>query len=62
MYSIIFYYLCSNKKAILKDESLLVKQSTKPVMPRTSRAREKDRSTNKLRQQMEELGEMMEPT
>ncbi|XP_022119030.1 nucleolar GTP-binding protein 1 [Pieris rapae] len=45
-----------NKKAILKDESRLVKQSTKPVMPRTSRARDRDRSTNKLRQQMEGLG------
>ncbi|XP_047513846.1 nucleolar GTP-binding protein 1 [Pieris napi] len=45
-----------NKKAILKDESRLVKQSTKPVMPRTSRARDRDRSTNKLRRQMEGLG------
>ncbi|CAH2083899.1 unnamed protein product [Euphydryas editha] len=45
-----------NKKAILKDESRLVKQSTKPVMPRTSRAREKGRSTSKLRDEMEKLG------
>lgn len=45
-----------NKKAILKDESRLVKQSTKPVMPRTSRARARDRSTTKLRDEMEKLG------
>ncbi|XP_026316431.1 nucleolar GTP-binding protein 1 [Hyposmocoma kahamanoa] len=45
-----------NKKAILKDESRLVKQSTKPVMPRTSRAKERTRSTGKLRQEMEKLG------
>lgn len=55
----IYGYICCfrNKKAILKDESRLVKQSTKPVMPRTSRARGKDRSTTKLRDQMEKLGE-----
>ncbi|XP_052742794.1 nucleolar GTP-binding protein 1 [Bicyclus anynana] len=51
-----------NKKAILKDESRLVKQSTKPVMPRTSRARDRDRSTTKLRDQMEKLGVDMSDT
>ncbi|KAJ8707285.1 hypothetical protein PYW08_011419 [Mythimna loreyi] len=51
-----------NKKAILKDESRLVKQSTKPVMPRTSRARAKDRSTTKLRDEMEKLGVDMSET
>ncbi|CAH2056589.1 unnamed protein product, partial [Iphiclides podalirius] len=45
-----------NKKAILKDESRLTKQSTKPVMPRTSRARAKGRSASQLRDQMEKLG------
>ncbi|XP_073964647.1 nucleolar GTP-binding protein 1 [Choristoneura fumiferana] len=45
-----------NKKAILKDESLLTKQSTKPVMPRNTRARERARSTTKLREEMEKLG------
>lgn len=47
----------SNKKAILKDDSLLRKQSTKPVMPRNTRARGRDRSTTKLREEMEKLGE-----
>ncbi|XP_045457747.1 nucleolar GTP-binding protein 1 [Melitaea cinxia] len=51
-----------NKKAILKDESRLVKQSTKPIMPRTSRAREKGRSTSKLRDEMEKLGVDMSDT
>ncbi|GBP78747.1 Nucleolar GTP-binding protein 1 [Eumeta japonica] len=51
-----------NKKAVLKDESRLVKQSTKPVMPRTSRARGRDRSTAGLRQEMEKLGVDMSDT
>ncbi|XP_028164943.1 nucleolar GTP-binding protein 1 [Ostrinia furnacalis] len=51
-----------NKKAILKDESRLTKQSTKPVMPRTSRARARDRSTGKLREEMEKLGVDMSET
>lgn len=51
-----------NKKAVLKDESRLVKQSTKPIMPRTSRAREKGRSTSKLRDEMEKLGVDMSDT
>ncbi|XP_049882648.1 nucleolar GTP-binding protein 1 [Pectinophora gossypiella] len=51
-----------NKKAILKDESRLTKQSTKPVMPRTSRARARDRSTGKLRDEMEKLGVDMSET
>lgn len=51
-----------NKKAILKDESLLRKQSTKPVMPRTSRAKQRDRSTTKLREEMEKLGVDMSDT
>ncbi|CAG4964166.1 unnamed protein product [Colias eurytheme] len=51
-----------NKKAVLKDESRLVKQSTKPVMPRTSRARDRDRSTTRLRTEMEKLGVDMSDT
>ncbi|XP_050359035.1 nucleolar GTP-binding protein 1 [Nymphalis io] len=51
-----------NKKAVLKDESRLVKQSTKPVMPRNSRARDKGRSTSKLRDEMEKLGVDMSGT
>ncbi|XP_013136079.1 PREDICTED: probable nucleolar GTP-binding protein 1 [Papilio polytes] len=51
-----------NKKAILKDESRLTKQSTKPVMPRTSRARARDRSTTRLRDEMEKLGVDMSET
>ncbi|XP_041986754.1 nucleolar GTP-binding protein 1 [Aricia agestis] len=51
-----------NKKAVLKDESLLRKQSTKPVMPRTSRARGRDRTADKLRDEMEKLGVDMSET
>ncbi|CAG9573614.1 unnamed protein product [Danaus chrysippus] len=51
-----------NKKAVLKDESRLVKQSTKPVMPRNTRAREKTRSTKRLRDEMEQLGVDMSDT
>ncbi|XP_053621437.1 nucleolar GTP-binding protein 1 [Plodia interpunctella] len=51
-----------NKKAILKDESRLSKQSTKPVMPRTARARARGRSAARLRGEMEELGVDMSDT
>ncbi|XP_059062637.1 nucleolar GTP-binding protein 1 [Achroia grisella] len=51
-----------NKKAILKDESRLTKQSTKPVMPRTSRARARGRSASMLRGEMEKLGVDMTDT
>ncbi|KAM3955767.1 nucleolar GTP-binding protein 1 [Aphomia sociella] len=51
-----------NKKAILKDESRLTKQSTKPVMPRTSRARSRGRSASQLRGEMERLGVDMSDT
>ncbi|KAL4710363.1 hypothetical protein ACJJTC_003760 [Scirpophaga incertulas] len=47
-----------NKKAILKDESRLTKQSTKPVLPRTSRAHTRQRSVSRLRGEMENLGEL----
>ncbi|XP_063371046.1 nucleolar GTP-binding protein 1 isoform X1 [Cydia amplana] len=51
-----------NKKAVLKDESRINKQSTKPVMPRNTRARQRDRSTTKLRDEMEKLGVDMSET
>ncbi|XP_048489366.1 nucleolar GTP-binding protein 1 [Plutella xylostella] len=51
-----------NKKAVLKDESRLTKQSTKPVMPRTTRARGRERSTTRLRDEMEKLGVDMSET
>ncbi|KAJ0170375.1 hypothetical protein K1T71_014303 [Dendrolimus kikuchii] len=51
-----------NKKAILKDDSLLRKQSTKPVMPRNTRAKQRDRSTTRLRDEMEKLGVDMSDT
>lgn len=45
-----------HKKAILKDEARVNKQSRKPVMPRTAGAKVMDRSVSKLRANMEELG------
>ncbi|XP_022911465.1 nucleolar GTP-binding protein 1 [Onthophagus taurus] len=45
-----------NKKAILKDESRILKQSRKPVLPRTTAPKGRDRSVSKLRSQMEDLG------
>lgn len=51
-----------NKKAVLRDESRVVKQSTKPVMPRNTRARGRDRSVAKLRGEMENLGVDMSET
>lgn len=45
-----------NKRAIMKGESRLVKQSTKPTMPRNTMARAKDRSVSKLVGEMEQLG------
>ncbi|XP_032663676.1 nucleolar GTP-binding protein 1 [Odontomachus brunneus] len=50
------------KKAIMKDEARILKASTKPVMPRTSTSKVRDRSVSKLKEQMEELGVDMENT
>ncbi|XP_058806815.1 nucleolar GTP-binding protein 1 [Phymastichus coffea] len=50
------------KKIIMKDESRVNKQSTKPVIPRTATARSRDRSVTSLRNQMKELGVDMEDT
>ncbi|XP_008553913.1 nucleolar GTP-binding protein 1 [Microplitis demolitor] len=51
-----------DQKVIMKQESRINKQSTKPVMPRNTAARGRDRSVHKLRDQMEELGVDMEDT
>nr|XP_033334180.1 nucleolar GTP-binding protein 1 [Megalopta genalis] len=51
-----------DKKAIMKDEAMIQKASTKPVMPRTAVARGRDRSVTKLKEQMEDLGIDMEGT
>ena len=51
-----------NKKAIMKEESRVNKQSKKPTMPRTSLAKGRDRSVKKLRSQMQDLGVDMSGT
>lgn len=51
-----------NKKAILREESRVNKQSNKPVMPRTSGSKVRDRSVSRLRNEMENLGVDMEDT
>ncbi|XP_076376365.1 nucleolar GTP-binding protein 1-like [Megalopta genalis] len=51
-----------DKKAIMKDEAMIQKASTKPVMPRTAVARGRNRSVTKLKEQMEDLGIDMEGT
>ncbi|KAG5891666.1 hypothetical protein JTB14_020084 [Gonioctena quinquepunctata] len=45
-----------NKKAIIKDEARINKQSRKPVMPRTAGGKVRDRSVSKLREDMSKLG------
>lgn len=44
------------KKAIMKDEARIQKASTKPVMPRTTAAKLRDRSVSRLKDQMQHLG------
>ncbi|RZC42005.1 nucleolar GTP-binding protein 1 [Asbolus verrucosus] len=51
-----------HKKAIIKDEARVNKQSRKPVMPRTAGAKVKNRSVVKLRNEMANLGLDMENT
>lgn len=48
------------KKVIMKDEARITKASTKPIMPRTSGAKVRDRSVAKLKEQMEDMGVDME--
>ncbi|XP_066143569.1 nucleolar GTP-binding protein 1 [Euwallacea fornicatus] len=45
-----------HKKAIMKDEARINKQSRKPVVPRTVGPKVRDRSISKLRKTMEGLG------
>ncbi|XP_072390132.1 nucleolar GTP-binding protein 1 [Diabrotica undecimpunctata] len=45
-----------HKKAIIKDEARVNKQSRKPVMPRTAGAKVRGRSASRLRENMAELG------
>lgn len=45
-----------HKKAIIRDETRVNKQSCKPVMPRTAGAKVRDRSVSRLRSEMENLG------
>jgi nucleolar GTP-binding protein len=51
-----------HKKAILKDEARINKQSRKPVVPRTVGAKLRERSVAKLRKGMENLGVDMSGT
>lgn len=51
-----------DKKIIMKEEARVTKASTKPVMPRTTAAKLRDRSVAKLKEQMEDLGVDMEDT
>uniref|UniRef100_A0A1B6L217 Nucleolar GTP-binding protein 1 n=1 Tax=Graphocephala atropunctata TaxID=36148 RepID=A0A1B6L217_9HEMI len=50
-----------DKKTIMKHEARLVKNSTKPHTPRTATAKVRERSVNRLEQQMSQLGVDMEP-
>ncbi|XP_075219203.1 nucleolar GTP-binding protein 1 [Lycorma delicatula] len=44
------------RKAIMQIEARVQKQSTKPVMPRTTTARKRERSVSRLRNEMSDLG------
>lgn len=50
------------KKIIMRDEARITKASTKPIIPRTSGAKVRDRSVSKLKREMEDLGVDMENT
>lgn len=50
------------KKAIMRDESRIIKQCTKPKLPRTSAAKTRGRSVSRLRNEMENLGVDMNET
>ncbi|XP_059475500.1 nucleolar GTP-binding protein 1 [Neocloeon triangulifer] len=45
-----------DKKAIMRDEARIIKSSTKPKLPRTAAAKDRDRSVSRLRTQMNDLG------
>lgn len=50
------------KKSLLREESRVNKQSTKPTMPRTAAAKVRGRTTKNLRKEMENLGVNMSGT
>jgi len=51
-----------DKKIIMRQERAILKNSTKPVVPRTAPAKVRDRSVSRLRSEMEELGVDMSDT
>lgn len=51
-----------NRKAIIRQESNVKKQCSKPVIPRTTTARARERSVGKLREEFENLGVDMSET
>lgn len=51
-----------DKKIIMKQEARINKQSNKPVLPRNTVARGRDRSVSGLKKQMEGLGVDMSNT
>lgn len=48
-----------DKRAILRQEALMVKQSTKPIMPRHTMPKSRERSVSKLVGEMEQLGKYL---
>jgi hypothetical protein len=51
-----------DKKIIMRQERAILKNSTKPIVPRTAPAKVRDRSVSRLRSEMEELGVDMSDT
>ena len=51
-----------DKKIIMGQERAILKNSTKPVVPRTAPAKARGRSASRLRSEMEELGVDMADT
>ncbi|KAE8745997.1 hypothetical protein FOCC_FOCC007255 [Frankliniella occidentalis] len=51
-----------DRKSIIRQESQVKKQSTKPVTPRTTTARARERSVGRLREEFENLGVDMSET
>jgi nucleolar GTP-binding protein len=51
-----------DKKIIMRQERAIVKNSTKPVVPRTAPAKVRGRSVSRLRSEMEQLGVDMSET
>ena len=51
-----------SRKAIIRQEANVKKQCTKPVMPRTTPARARERSVGRLKDELENLGVDMSET